>query len=201
VKNFYPDCYKKKMSYCKLYIGPMFSNKTTRMMLDVDKYTHGQNKKDVIILKWVKDFRGKEKEDTIVSHNGLQQKCIRIGNILCELKFSLFEKYDVVGIDEGHFFQKENDLLEFCKKLKKIGKIVIVSAIDTDFKKQPFMEVLKLITVFERVEKLNAVCNDCSSHYGAFTHKISKSKDRIDVGGKDKYVTLCEDCYNGRNKK
>ena len=40
------------------------------------------------------------------------------------------EGYDVIGVDEGQFFQ---EIVEFCELLANQGKIVVVSALDGTF--------------------------------------------------------------------
>lgn len=49
----------------------------------------------------------------------------------------------------------------FCDKLAEMGKIVILSALDGDFKREPFGQVLDLIPRSESVTKLSSVCKLC----------------------------------------
>ena len=54
----------------------------------------------------------------------------------------------------GQFFP---DLIEFCERMANQGKIVVVSALDGTFQRQPFGRVLELVPLAEHVSKLSAV--------------------------------------------
>jgi len=54
--------------------------------------------------------------------------CIHLNHINIED----IKKFDVIGIDEGQFF---DDLVEFSESCANEGKIVIISALNSDFKK------------------------------------------------------------------
>ena len=66
--------------------------------------------------------------------------------------------YDVIGIDEGQFF---GDVAEFCEKWAALGKTVVVAALDADFRRRPFGDILALVPLAEAVDKLTAVCAHC----------------------------------------
>lgn len=50
--------------------------------------------------------------------------------------------YDVIGIDEGQFYP---DLIEMVDEFLSKGKVVVVSALDGDFRRKPFGRVLELV--------------------------------------------------------
>jgi thymidine kinase len=52
------------------------------------------------------------------------------------------DDYDVVGIDEGQFYP---DLVEMVDQFLRLGKVVVVSALDGDFRRKPFGRILELI--------------------------------------------------------
>lgn len=51
---------------------------------------------------------------------------------LSTIKEQDWSQVDVLGIDEGQFF---DDLVEFADKAANHGKIVVVSALNSDFRK------------------------------------------------------------------
>lgn len=67
--------------------------------------------------------------------------------------------YDVVGIDEGQFFQ---DIVEFTEDLANRGIVVIVAALDATFQRKPFGNIISLVPLAEKVYKLTAVCVYCA---------------------------------------
>lgn len=44
-------------------------------------------------------------------------------------------RFDVVSIDEGQFFP---DVVEFAERCANAGKVVIIAALDGDFRRKPF---------------------------------------------------------------
>lgn len=51
-------------------------------------------------------------------------------------------KYDVVGIDEGQFFE---DIVEVAEYLANKGIVVIIAALDSTFQRKPFGNIINLI--------------------------------------------------------
>ena len=111
------------------------------------------------------------------------------------------EDYDVIGIDEAQFF--DESLIEFCKIHVETYKIhVIVTGLDSDFKREKFGHIIDLIPIADNITKLKSYCRDCGPKKveAIFSYKCSSnSKGQIDVGGKDKYKPLCRNCYLNYN--
>jgi thymidine kinase len=91
----------------------------------------------------------------------------------------------------GQFFP---DLLQFCEQMAEKGKIVIVAALDGTFQRKPFGDVLHLVPIAESVTKLHAVCAFCFRD-AAFTKRLGDEKEIEIIGGSDKYVSVCRDCF------
>lgn len=81
-------------------------------------------------------------------------------------------KADVVGIDEGQFFE---DIVEFAEDLANAGKVVIVAALDSTFQRKPFGNIINLVPLSEKVIKLTAVCVYCTEP-AAFTLRTIESE-------------------------
>lgn len=64
-------------------------------------------------------------------------------------------EFDIVGIDEGQFFE---EIVEFSETMANLGKTVIIAALDGTFERKPFGRILELIPLAENVTKLDAVC-------------------------------------------
>jgi thymidine kinase len=97
------------------------------------------------------------------------------------------EDYDVIGIDEGQFF---NRLSEFCEEMVKSGKIVVVAALNANFKGEGFSRVLELIPKAEKIKKLKSICHVCKKA-AHFSKRITEETELEVVGGSDKYVPVC----------
>lgn len=175
-----------------LFIGPMFAGKTTKLLLQLEAKETKGNK--CILIKHKCDDRYSDTE--VISHDKFQKRTAVKTEYLNDLILQAM-KYDVIGIDEGQFFK---DLVLFCDRLANEGKNVIVSALDSDFKRNPFMEVCKLISISEHVIKLEASCHICHEK-ASFTWKFFDNNSHIiDVGGSEKYFPVCRKCFANLNK-
>ena len=170
----------------KLFLGPMFSGKSTLLANTVIKYTY-KNKKTIFV-----NFDGDKRYDSegkIVTHELVKYEalsCHSLNEVMPEL-----EKFDVIGIDEGQFF---SDLVEACDKLCKEGKIVVVAALSGNFKMEPFDNVSKLISKADRVKLLKAYCAFCQKQAG-FTLRTVRDDKEILIGAGDIYKPVCKACH------
>lgn len=105
--------------------------------------------------------------------------------------------YDIIIIDESHFF---DDLIEFVTRCLDNNKHIIVSGLIADFKGKKFGKTLDLIPLCTNVKRLHAYCSECAkskkSSIAIYSKKITKSKKSIDIGGSDKYIPVCRYHYN-----
>ncbi len=74
------------------------------------------------------------------------------------------------------------------------GKIVAISALDGTFERKRFGNVIDLIPLAEKVEKLDAVCMDCKGP-AYFTKRIIDSKEVEVIGGAESYKPVCRVCF------
>lgn len=178
----------------KLFLGPMFSGKSTSMCSAVERY-HLAGKKCAIV-KFLNDTRYDHKLDStrdgIITHAGQEYNnipIIRASNL--EEIYNQLIKYDVIGIDEVQFFVS----IETIQLLANNGKIVICAGLDGTHKAVPFGRILELIPMAEEVIKLAAVCMKCGDD-ASFTARIDKSQDDVIelIGGVETYVALCREC-------
>jgi thymidine kinase len=173
----------------ELYIGPMFSGKSTELIKNVRLYKI-INKK-VLILKPNIDTR--YDVNRIVSHNGEKEDC-HITDDLENISFETIIAYDIIIIDEGQFFKS---LKKMCLLwVEKYNKHVIIGGLDGDFQRNPMGELLELIPYADKYHKLCALCKYCNDGTKAiFSKRIMSSKDQVLIGGSDSYVSVCRYHY------
>jgi thymidine kinase len=107
-------------------------------------------------------------------------------------------KAAVVAFDEGNFFS--NRLTDLCQDLVAMGKRVIVAGLDLTFAEEPFGPMGPLMSLADRVDKLQAVCVKCG---GVATRSQRLIDGRpapangpvIQVGGVGSYEARCRNCY------
>ena len=164
----------------QLILGPMYSGKTTELFRVVERYNI--SKKKCTIIKYAEDTRYGHNAYT---HNLQEMPAISTLNLM-SVDIS---NYDVIGIDEGQFFP---DIFEFI--LKNQNKIIIIAGLDGDFRREPFLNLLKLIPYANKVKKLNAICMKCFNK-ASYTKRISEEMEIKVIGGKDKYLAVCANCF------
>jgi len=168
-----------------LYIGPMFGEKTTELQRAINR--HKRAKKSTIILKYCKDDQ--RYGPNSVTHDGNIMEAVSVSQLLPHLE--MVKAFSVVGVDEAQFF---NDLIPFSMELVTRGKLVIITALDGNFLKEPYYNVLDLIPKCKKVKKLLAVCKLCGED-AAFTRRLSEQMEAEIIGGSELYNANCENCY------
>jgi len=182
----------------KLFIGPMFSGKTTTMLTAVERMAIAGHK--CVVIKYIKDVRYSDRP-VVRSHSGKtfteDIDSIRVVSAECLADVALDEYETVVGIDEGQFYA---DIVEVCTRWADTGKLIFVAALDGNFMRIPMGKIPELISVSDKVTKLNAICMGCGRP-APFSSRIAAAPlvGDILIGGKDKYKTLCRRCWNNDN--
>ncbi len=110
---------------------------------------------------------------------------------------------EVIGIDEAQFLlMRAGDLEYQIDQCIKQGKIIIATCLDLDYQGKPFNDITKLLlSKADELTKLKAVCDDCHEFNATKSFRITDCQTQIEIGGKDKYVPLCNKCFYERMVK
>ena len=100
---------------------------------------------------------------------------------------------EVVGIDEGQFFDQE--LPAVCNTLADQGKRVIVAGLDQDYLGKPFDPMPQLLAIAEYITKTLAICMVCGGPAN-HTQRLVASRERVLVGAGDSYEARCRHCFD-----
>ncbi len=164
----------------------MFSGKTEELLRRLRRSNIAGQK--IIIFKPYTDDRYSASE--VVSHDSTSMSSVVIKES-SEILNHTYE-YQVVGIDEGQFF--DADIVAISEKLALQGKRVIIAGLDLDYKGIPFGPIPNLMAIAEYVTKVHAICSHCGN-LATHSYRISQEEDRVLVGEKDKYEPRCRHCY------
>ena len=172
-----------------LIVGPMYSGKTTELLSFVEIYKLGRKK--IKVFKPRMDVRyGVEK---VRAHSGIEEDAIPV-----ESPDEIMEIIDgdekAIFIDEVQFLS--DGIYDVSKKLIDAGIDVFCAGLDMTYKQNPFETTAKLLSLADVVIKKRAVCFVCGEHNATLSFKISGGESEIDIGGKEKYIAVCRDCYN-----
>lgn len=190
------NSYNTDRGYLHAIVGCMFSGKSSSLIRHYRR--HLVAKRKCLLIKYAGDTRYTD-EEYIQTHDCLFNEkavaCFRLMDL--EKKIDL-EPYEVLCIDEIQFYP---DNIEFCQKLVGMDKVVIVSGLYADYLRNPFPRMPELIALSDRPEFLTAICHHCHLDNGTTSYRIGQEKDQIVIGGSDKYLPLCQICYDTQMKR
>ncbi len=181
-----PHFTPQNTGWIEVIAGCMFSGKTEELIRRLRRAEIAKQK--VMIFKPKIDDRYSEYE--IVSHSEQSMKAV-IVNSAQEI-YEQAKDAEVVGIDEGQFF--DDELVEVCNKLADEGKRVIVAGLDQDYKGEPFEPIPKLLAVAEYITKTLAICVVCGNPADRTQRKVATG-ERVLVGATDLYEARCRKCH------
>jgi thymidine kinase len=170
------------MGFVELYIGPMFSGKTSLLLSKISQY-----KGNIFVITHSSDTRYGENQ--LISHDkasvGVSAACTSLMPLLDSEDLA---KASYVAIEEAQFF---GDTVEFVKHITTtLGKHVFVAGLDGDYKMDPFRTVTDLIPFADVVVKLHARCSVCNCP-APFTMRTLESKEQVLVGAGEMYKPVC----------
>ena len=119
------------LGWIEVICGSMFSGKSEELIRRLRRAQIARQR--VQIFKPRMDDR--YSEDHIVSHSDMKIKSQLVSQAR-EILDLLDSRTQVIGIDEGQFFDME--LVYVCNNLADTGKRVIVAGLDQDFRAKPF---------------------------------------------------------------
>ncbi len=186
--------------YCHIILGPMSSGKTTYLTHQLTRWA------DIgfscLFISHCSDIRNTAASGNGVTTHNSQFKGLSHKVYSCHTK-KLSEvdisQYEIVGIDEGHFF---NDLYDTVRQwVLEDKKTIYIASLDGDSNMKPYGQALDLIPISSTVEKKNAICTFCLKKSRqpvpaiVTACRVTKSEQNL-VGGLDIYVATCLKCYD-----
>jgi thymidine kinase len=178
----------------ELITGPMSCGKTEELLRRI--------RRAIIAKKKVKVFSPnidtRAKGDYIESRNGLWLDAIKV-KLAAQILGHVKEEDQIIAIDELQFFDEH--IVEVISRLVKMGKKVIGTGLDLDFKAEPFGFMPELLCLADKVDKLTAVCMKCGADNATRTQRlidgqpVDKNSPLIMIGGDETYEARCIKCY------
>jgi len=180
----------QRSGWIEVICGSMFSGKTEELIRRIKRARFANQ--EVAIFKPSVDRRYHRQK--VVSHdeNEIMSRPIQES----EAMLTVSEDIDVVGIDEGQFFDQH--LPEVCQELALRGTRVIVAGLDMDFRGKPFGPMPDLLAVAEYITKVHAICPHCGN-LATHSYRLSADESTVVLGEKDLYEPRCRACYQMGN--
>jgi len=131
-------------------------------------------------------------ENHIVSHSELRIESQAVSSAR-EILALVELNTNVIGIDEGQFFDQELVMVANC--LAGQGKRVIIAGLDMDYLGKPFEPMPQLLAIAEDITKARAICMQCGSP-ASYTQRLIPSQERVVVGATGSYEARCRQCFD-----
>lgn len=175
------------VGHLSICCGCMFSGKTSWLMQQYKKYSYIG--KTICVVNFDQD---KRYHDSLLStHDKVMIPCIQAHNL--KYVYDKMKESDVVLINEGQFFDDLFDIV--CDLVEKHHKIIHIAALDGDFQRNMFGQILQLLPRCDDYLKLHALCSHCKDGTkAAFSYRISCESEQISIGSSN-YLPLCRKCY------
>ncbi len=173
--------------WVEVIAGSMFSGKSEELIRRLNRARIARQK--VQVFKPKIDARYSKEE--IASHSGQTHDSTPV-TTAAELMNLVSEETEVVGIDEGQFF--DIAIVDAVNQLAADGKRVIVAGLDQDYTGKPFEPMPQLLSVAEFITKTHAICVKCGGTAN-YSQRTVESEALVEVGASDKYEARCRRCF------
>ena len=168
-----------------VYFGPMYSGKSTELKAKVQFYVKYGYK--VLYVRYTNDVREYDTHSSAV----YDHKCDIIrANMLSQITNT---NYDVIAIDEAHFFP---DLPEFVES--HLNKVLIIAGLVKDYKGNKFGKIPDIIYHMDNPNH-TAICATClreGNHTPAAFSKRLVQSDQLELIGDKEYEPVCRRHFN-----
>lgn len=192
--------YCLKHNYLKLYIGSMFSGKSTSLLNEISKFNIFS--KNILVINHSYDYKRTNDTPCILSHDNKQYNALMLNNltnVIDDISINnIYLNSEIIIIDEAQFFP---DLYQFISselpRQHTLNKIFIIAGLSGDSNLKPIGDILQLIPFADEIIKLNAYCIKCKDGtIASFSKRKDNTTDsQILIGKNDFYLPVCRFHY------
>ena len=178
---------RSNAGWVEVIAGSMFSGKSEELIRRLRRARIARQK--VQVFKPELDSRFSDNH--IVSHSEMRHESAN-SRSASEIMAKVDADTEVVGIDEGQFF--DNDLVQVANELARRGVRVIIAGLDQDYTGKPWEPMPQLLAIAEYITKTHAICMKCGQPAN-YSQRTFESEERVAVGASDKYEARCRRCF------
>jgi len=182
-----PPQHNNSRGWIEVIAGSMFSGKSEELIRRLRRAKIARQK--VQVFKPEIDSRFSDNQ--IVSHSEMRHESANIQSAK-DMLARVEPDTEVVGIDEGQFF--DDELVNVANTLARRGVRVIIAGLDQDYTGKPFEPMPQLLAVAEYITKTHAICMKCGQPAN-YSQRTFQSDERVAVGAADKYEARCRRCF------
>ena len=157
----------------------------------------------VLLLKPAVDTR--DGKTVVKSRIGLQSEALvfqKNENLYDKIRYNDIARYpDVVIVDEAQFLTRKQ-VEQLRDAVDKENISVLCFGLRTDFQLKLFEGSKALFELAENISEIKSVCS-CGNKASVNARidrdgKIIVDGEQVEIGGNDKYVSMCYKCYNAK---
>ena len=178
---------RANVGWIEVIAGSMFSGKSEELIRRLRRAKIARQK--VQVFKPEVDSR--YSDDHIVSHSEMRHASAN-SRSAADILEKVEPDTEVVGIDEGQFF--DNELVRVANELARRGLRVIIAGLDQDYTGKPWEPMPQLLAIAEYITKTHAICMRCGQAAN-YTQRTFESEERVAVGGAGMYEARCRKCF------
>ena len=176
-----------RAGWVEVIAGSMFSGKSEELIRRLRRAKIARQKVQV----FKPEIDARFSNDHIVSHSEMRHESTNVRTSQ-DIRRSVRPETEVVGIDEGQFF--DNELIAVANDLARQGVRVIIAGLDQDYTGKPWEPMPQLLAVAEYITKTHAICMKCGQPAN-YTQRTFESEERVAVGGAGMYEARCRTCF------
>ena len=173
----------------------MGSSKTANALMK--KFNFEERGKKVVFLKPSLDTRNGK--TLIKSRIGLSSEAVFLDrNSSIADTIGVNHGYNIIMVDEAQFLSTSQ--VDELREMADNGIMVMCYGLKVDYTGHLFEGTKRLMEVADTMREIQSMCSRCGTKAimnGKYIgNKILYSGEIIDIGGEEKYITLCHKCWS-----
>ncbi|MCI0479418.1 thymidine kinase, partial [Candidatus Uhrbacteria bacterium] len=175
------------------FTGPMACGKTLELVRHLQ--IHSEQRIPTVCIRPATDTR----TENVESRAGLRFDGLTVQDADLETIKGILDRYEVVGVDEAHFFPPS--IVPLLADAMRRGKTILVAGLDADFRGDTFPTALALLSLPETsVQRTPAVCCVCRKHNATRTQRLKdgqparRDDPTVMIEGEDVVITYEPRC-------
>ena len=175
------------VGWIEVIAGSMFSGKSEELIRRLRRARIARQR----IQVFKPEIDSRFSDNHIVSHSEIKHESANV-RTAAEIRARVEANTEVVGIDEGQFF--DNELIGVANELAERGVRVIIAGLDQDYTGKPWEPMPQLLAIAEYITKTHAICVRCGQPAN-YSQRIFESEERVAVGAAGMYEARCRQCF------
>ncbi len=191
--------------YLELIVGPMGSDKTSTLFKRLgEEYVMGQRRclyvnhtddDSRLCMQKIGNYASSHSPNPVSLNENITTQTV------CLLGTIDVTQYDVIAVDEAHFF---DDLRTSIKGWLTLGKVVYCAGLNASSNMEDIGQISLMFSMADKIVHKKAICTQCEKAMkyigkvpktATFTYRKCTNKRTLYAGGMDEYMPVCRYHY------